>query len=165
MRYYIWDVRWSRRFVSAVLVHMSEKVWRITWLYNASLIRRLLKSIRTDLSEFLYIEKWNTISQNYKAWVKMNSFLKINVGNLLHNSIIFFLVNPPFSLYMHTPNKNFCRSQDVGISVDNLQLYITSHCVMRTKRCNPLTRERMPRKMSTELHVMNVLSNFDIKIV
>lgn len=90
MRYYIWDVRWSRRFVSAVLVHMSEKVWRITWLYNASLIRRLLKSIRTDLSEFLYIEKWNTISQNYKAWVKMNSFLKINVGNLLHNSIIFF---------------------------------------------------------------------------
>lgn len=91
---------------------------------------------------------------------------KYNAVNLLHNSFIyFFLMNRPFSLHMYTPNKNFCRSQDVGISADNLQLYKTSYGVMRTKHCNPLTSWSMPRKMSTEMHVVNILTNRDIKIL
>ena len=64
-----------------------------------------------------------------------------------------------------SPNKDFCRTQVVRRSLDDLYLDVSSDSVGWTEHRHPPTNLPVSRNMATQAHLVFTFSDFDINIV
>ena len=68
-------------------------------------------------------------------------------------------------VFMHSPHKDFRWGQHAFSSRHDLDLYVPPYSVVGAPDGNPLSSVRGPREMTAQLHVVNVVSNRNIKIM
>ena len=64
-----------------------------------------------------------------------------------------------------SPNNDFCWTQVVRISLDDLYLDVSSYSGGWTEHRHPPTNPRVSRYMATQAHLVFTFSDFDINIV
>ena len=66
---------------------------------------------------------------------------------------------------MHSPYEDFCWGHHTASSRHDLDLYVPPYNVVGAPDGNALSSVRGPREMAAQLHVVNVVSDSNIKIM
>ena len=66
---------------------------------------------------------------------------------------------------MHSPHEDFCWGHHTASSRHDLDLYVPPYSVVGAPDSNALSSVRGPREMAAQIHVVNVVSDSNIKIM
>ena len=66
---------------------------------------------------------------------------------------------------IHSPYEDFCRGHHTASSRHDLDLYVPPFSIVWAPDVKALSSVRGPREMTAQLHVVNVVSDSNIKIM
>lgn len=119
---------------------------------------------------YMYYIRWNhhytSIVVTLEQWPLRIKVIPRYITQTKRRSAVFRpLLLVPLLVHVHSPDQDFRGSHPVLAPGHNLYLYVPPHCVMGAPDGDPLTVISRPREVTTQMHVVFLLSHFYVKIV